>query len=111
MPKNESSNPNRVPSAQAPRPGPDWIVALACALVGAYLLVALASFDPAQSPGDHVPRPPASNPAGFIGALTAEFLFKGFGVGAWFVPALARPLPDDRHYDRIAYVLKQPVAK
>ena len=54
MPKNESSNPNRVPSAQAPRPGPDWIVALACALVGAYLLVALASFDPAQSPGDHV---------------------------------------------------------
>ena len=24
---------------------------------------------------------------------------------------LARPLPDDRHYDRIAYVLKQPVAQ
>ena len=40
MPKNESSNPNRVPSAQAPRPGPDWIVALACALVGAYLVLA-----------------------------------------------------------------------
>ncbi len=86
MPKTESSNPNPVPSAQAPRHGPNWIVALACALVGAYLLVALAAFDPAQSPGDHVPKPPASNPAGFIGALTAEVLFKGFGVGAWFVP-------------------------
>ena len=86
MPKNESSNPNPVPSGQAPRLGPNWIVALACVLVGAYLLVALAAFDPAQSPGDHVPKPPASNPAGFIGALTAEVLFKGFGVGAWFVP-------------------------
>ncbi|MFM8336941.1 MAG: DNA translocase FtsK 4TM domain-containing protein, partial [Opitutaceae bacterium] len=36
--------------------------------------------------GDHVPAPPATNPAGFVGALTIEILLKGFGVGAWFVP-------------------------
>ena len=86
MPKSESSNPNPVPSNQAPRYGPNWVVALLCLLLGAYLLVALVAFDPAQSPGDHVPAPPANNPAGFVGALTIEILLKGFGVGAWFVP-------------------------
>ena len=86
MPKSESSNPNPVPANQVPRYGPNWVVALLCLLLGAYLLVALVAFDPAQSPGDHVPAPPASNPAGFVGALTIEILLKGFGVGAWFVP-------------------------
>ena len=86
MPKSESSNTNPVPSPQAPRYGPNWVVAPACLLLGAYLLVALLAFDPTQSPGDHVPSPPASNPAGFIGALTVEILLKGFGVGAWLVP-------------------------
>ncbi len=86
MPKSESSNPNPVPSNQAPRYGPNWLVALLCLLLGAYLLVALVAFDPAQSPGDHVPSPPATNPAGFVGAFTIEILLKGFGVGAWFVP-------------------------
>ena len=86
MPKSESSNPNPAPANQVPRYGPNWVVALLCLLLGAYLLVALVAFDPAQSPGDHVPAPPASNPAGFVGALTIEILLKGFGVGAWFVP-------------------------
>ena len=86
MPKSESSDQNPVPSTQIPRHGPNWVVALLCLLLGAYLLVALVAFDPAQSPGDHVPKPPASNPAGFMGALTIEILLKGFGVGAWFVP-------------------------
>jgi len=86
MPKSESSNPNPVPAPQVPRYGPNWVVAPACLLLGAYLLVALLAFDPAQSPGDHVPSPPASNPAGFVGALTVEILLKGFGVGAWLVP-------------------------
>ncbi|MFM8618824.1 MAG: DNA translocase FtsK 4TM domain-containing protein, partial [Opitutaceae bacterium] len=86
MPKSESSNPNPVPANQVLRYGPNWVVALLCLLLGAYLLVALVAFDPAQSPGDHVPAPPATNPAGFVGALTIEILLKGFGVGAWFVP-------------------------
>ena len=86
MPKSESSNPNPAPAPQVPRYGPNWVVAPACLLLGAYLLVALLAFDPAQSPGDHVPSPPASNPAGFVGALTVEILLKGFGVGAWLVP-------------------------
>ena len=55
MPKSESSNPNPVPSNQAPRYGPNWVVALLCLLLGAYLLVALVAFDPAQSPGDTCP--------------------------------------------------------
>ncbi|MFM7751705.1 MAG: DNA translocase FtsK 4TM domain-containing protein [Opitutaceae bacterium] len=86
MPKSESSNPNPVPANQVLRYGPNWVVALLCLLLGAYLLVALVAFDPAQSPGDHVPAPPATNPAGFVGALTIEILLKGFGVGASFVP-------------------------
>jgi S-DNA-T family DNA segregation ATPase FtsK/SpoIIIE len=49
-------------------------------------LVALATYDPAQSPGDHAPTAPAQNPAGYVGAKSTEIMLKGVGASAWFVP-------------------------
>jgi S-DNA-T family DNA segregation ATPase FtsK/SpoIIIE len=49
-------------------------------------LVALVTYDPSQSPGDHAPSAPAQNPAGYVGAKVTEIMLKGVGASAWFVP-------------------------
>ncbi len=86
MPKSETSNPNHGPSFQAARYRPYWLVALVCFFLGAYLLVALLAYDPAQSPFDHEPVPTPKNPAGLIGAYAAAGMLRLVGACAWFVP-------------------------
>ncbi len=86
MRKSETSNPNDGPSFQAPRYRPNWIAALLCFFLGAYLAVALIAYDPKQSPFDHKPVPAEQNPAGQIGAYAAAGMFRVIGVSAWFVP-------------------------
>src|SRR3954470_21659553 len=86
MRKSQTSNPNGGPSFQAPRYRPNWMMALICFFLGAYLTVALVAYDPAQSPFDHKPVPPQKNPAGLVGAYIAAAMLRTFGAAAWFVP-------------------------
>ena len=86
MPKSETSNANVGPSFKAPRYPPNWIVALICFFFGAYLLVALVAYDPAQSPFDHLPAPTAKTPAGLYGAYAAAGMLRVVGACAWFIP-------------------------
>jgi S-DNA-T family DNA segregation ATPase FtsK/SpoIIIE len=86
MPKSETSNPNDGPSFSAPRYRPNWIAALVCFFLGAYIAVALVAYDPKQSPLDHKPAPAEQNPAGLIGAYVAAGTFRAIGVSGWFVP-------------------------
>src|SRR5690606_25139919 len=49
MPKRETSNPNNGPSYQAPRYRPNWVAAVVCFVLGAWLTVALVDYAPSQS--------------------------------------------------------------
>ncbi|MES2695617.1 MAG: DNA translocase FtsK [Verrucomicrobiota bacterium] len=86
MRKSENSNPNDGPSFSAPRYRPNWIAALVCFFLGAYLAVALVAYDPRQSPFDQQPAPMEQNPAGLVGAYIAAGAFRAIGVSSWFVP-------------------------
>ncbi|HUR58537.1 MAG TPA: DNA translocase FtsK 4TM domain-containing protein, partial [Opitutaceae bacterium] len=86
MPKSESSNPNEGPSFQGPRYRPNWIGALLCFLLGAFLTVALVAYAPAQSPFDFKPEPTEKNPAGLFGAYAASAMLRAVGMGTWFTP-------------------------
>src|SRR5689334_10085711 len=85
MPKSETSNSNDGPSFQAPRYRPNWIAALVCFALGAFLLVALVTYDPAQSSWFGT-TPTQKNPAGIFGANTVSGLLRTFGVSTWLVP-------------------------
>ena len=61
MRKSETSNPNAGPSFQAARYRPNWFAALICFAAGAYLLVALVTYDPGQS-GFRTSTPVLKNP-------------------------------------------------
>jgi DNA segregation ATPase FtsK/SpoIIIE, S-DNA-T family len=54
------------------------------------LFVAMCSFDPADTPGTDttVRNPSTVNWIGPVGAWTAHFLFRGFGVGAFVLPVV-----------------------
>ncbi|MFM8985842.1 MAG: DNA translocase FtsK 4TM domain-containing protein [Planctomycetia bacterium] len=60
----------------------------ACALV----VVALATFDPADPPAARMfpPHARASNACGLFGSTIATGLYEAFGLAAWFVVGLAR---------------------
>jgi len=85
MPKSETSNPNDGPSFQAPRYRPSWVVALACFALGAFLLVALLTYEPAQS-GFHTTSPSLKNPAGKYGANTVWAMLYVIGCSTWLIP-------------------------
>src|SRR5438128_2023335 len=85
MSKSETSNPNDGPSFQAPRYRPNWISALVCFALGAFVLVALVTYDPAQSSW-HGTGPTAKNPAGIWGANSIWMLLFSFGVSTWLAP-------------------------
>ncbi|MBI5691008.1 MAG: DNA translocase FtsK [Verrucomicrobia bacterium] len=87
MPKSETSNPNDGPSYKAPRYPPNWLVAGICAVLGIYLLGALLTYSPSQSPFDHRPAPTAGNPFGPVGAYAAASVLRVFGFSAWCIPA------------------------
>jgi S-DNA-T family DNA segregation ATPase FtsK/SpoIIIE len=85
MPKSETSNPNDGPSFQAPRYRPNWIAAIVCLMLGTYLLVAIAAYDPVQS--RHISTAPSEkNPVGWVGAETVWYMLSSFGAAAWLLP-------------------------
>jgi DNA segregation ATPase FtsK/SpoIIIE, S-DNA-T family len=85
MPKSESSNPNDGPSFQGPRYRPNWLAALICFALGAFLIVALIAYEPAQS-AFHTTAPTQKNPAGHWGANSAWVMLYTIGLGTWLVP-------------------------
>ncbi len=85
MPKPETSNSNDGPSYQAPRYRPNWLAALVCFVLGAYLTVALVAYDPAQSTF-HTTSPLLKNPVGWIGANAVWSLLFAIGTSTWLLP-------------------------
>jgi S-DNA-T family DNA segregation ATPase FtsK/SpoIIIE len=85
MPKSQTSNPNDGPSYNAPRYRPNWVVALICFGLGAFLLVALLTYDPAQS-SFHTTAPTLKNPAGKAGANAIWAMLYSIGISTWLVP-------------------------
>ena len=81
MPKAESSN--TFATTRAPIL---WGLALGAALGGAYLTVALATYDPSQSPWDHAPVPAVRGPAGIAGAYLASTVYRVLGFAGWLLP-------------------------
>ena len=82
MPKAESSNT----FATTTRAPILWGLAIGAALGGAYLTVALATYDPSQSPYDHQPLPTVRGPAGIVGAYLAASVYRMLGFAGWLLP-------------------------
>jgi S-DNA-T family DNA segregation ATPase FtsK/SpoIIIE len=82
------------------------LTALALLATCVFLVVALATFDPADPPAARVfpPHARASNACGYLGALVSTGLSEAFGLAAWLVVVAVvvldvallrrRPLPD-----------------
>jgi S-DNA-T family DNA segregation ATPase FtsK/SpoIIIE len=84
MPKLETSNSIGGRSASAPRPRPNWVVAVVCFVLGVLLLAAFLDYDPAQSPLDSTN--PAGNLVGKFGAYAGWLSFSSLGWATWLVP-------------------------
>jgi len=82
MPKAESSTT----FASTTRAPVLWGLAIGVALGGAYLTVALATYDPSQSPYDHQPLPTVRGPAGIVGAYLAASVYRMLGFAGWLLP-------------------------
>ncbi len=85
MPKSETSNSNDGPSFQAPRYRPNWLAALVCFALGSFVLVALLTYEPAQSSFNNT-TPTLKNPAGKYGANTIWSLLYSVGISTWLLP-------------------------
>src|SRR5947207_1737984 len=85
MPKSETSNPIDGPSYKAPRYRPNWFAAVVCFILGAYLTIALVTYDPAQ-PTFLSTEPHAKNPVGWIGANTVWGMLWTIGASTWILP-------------------------
>lgn len=85
MSKSETSNSNDGPSFQAARYRPNWVAALICFALGAFLLVALVTYAPNQSSW-HMAQPTAKNPAGLLGANAIWALLFSLGASTWLAP-------------------------
>ena len=85
MPKPETSNSNDGPSFKAPRYSPNWLAALVCFVLGAFVTVALVFYDPAQST-HHTTNPVLKNPVGWIGAESIHGLLYAVGASTWLLP-------------------------
>jgi len=84
MAKSASSNSN-VPSFQAPRYQPHWVVFALCLLLGLLLSVAFIAYSPAQSPV-HTTNPTEKNPVGAFGVWSAYWSLRYIGIATWLVP-------------------------
>jgi S-DNA-T family DNA segregation ATPase FtsK/SpoIIIE len=85
MPKLETSNPNNGPSFNAPRYRPNWIAAVICFVLGAWLAVALADYAPNQS-SFATTQVVGINLAGPWGANSIWIMLYAIGASAWLVP-------------------------
>jgi S-DNA-T family DNA segregation ATPase FtsK/SpoIIIE len=81
--------PLEIPEA-APRDRVRDLTALVLLAVCAFLIAALATFDPADPPAsrEFPPHARATNACGLLGSTVATALTESFGLGAWFVVAL-----------------------
>ncbi len=99
--------PSETPRLEAaPRDRVRDLTALALLACCAFLLVALATFHPADPPAARMfpPHARATNACGLLGSTVATGLYECFGLGAWLVVSLLlgldwallrrRPLPD-----------------
>ncbi len=84
MAKSASSNTN-VPSFQAPRYQPHWVVFALCLLLGLLLSVAFIAYSPAQSP-NLTTGPREVNPVGSFGVWSAYWSLRYIGIATWLVP-------------------------
>jgi S-DNA-T family DNA segregation ATPase FtsK/SpoIIIE len=93
MSKTASSNPNDGPSSHAPRYRPNWLAALIGLLGGAWLLVAMADYDPRQAgwlvPLGSTTVKVADNFMGRIGTDLARLGFVWLGAAAWLLPVFS----------------------
>lgn len=85
MPKRETSNPNNGPSYQAPRYRPNWVAAVVCFVLGAWLTVALIDYAPSQS-SFATTSVIGTNLAGPWGANSVWILLYAIGAGTWLIP-------------------------
>ncbi len=85
MRKSETSNSNDGPSFQAARYRPNWLMALICFAAGLFLLVAIVTYDPAQS-SFKTTAPTLKNPAGIWGANSVWAMLFAIGFSTWLVP-------------------------
>ena len=85
MPKRETSNSNNGPSYQAPRYRPNWVAAVVCFVLGAWLTVALVDYTPSQS-GFATTSVIGTNLAGPWGANSVWILLYSIGAGTWLIP-------------------------
>jgi DNA segregation ATPase FtsK/SpoIIIE, S-DNA-T family len=81
-------------SKAAPRDRVRDLTALVLLAVCAFLVAALATFDPADPPAarEFPPHARATNACGLLGSSVATSLTESFGLGAWFVVALVAGL-------------------
>jgi DNA segregation ATPase FtsK/SpoIIIE, S-DNA-T family len=85
MRKSETSNPIDGPSYKAPRFRPNWFAAVICFILGAYLLMALITYEPTQ-PTFASTGPHDRTPVGWIGANAVWGLLCTMGATAWGIP-------------------------
>lgn len=85
MPKSETSNSNNGPSYRAPRYRPNWIVAVICFVLGAWLSAAMVDFDPSQS-SFATTQAHNTNVAGPWGANSVWILRYAIGASSWLIP-------------------------
>ncbi len=85
MPKRKTSNPNNGAGFSAPRYRPNWISAVICFVLGSWLTVALADYDPIQS-SFSTTQTVGTNLAGPWGANTSWILFYAIGLSTWLLP-------------------------
>ena len=78
-------------SSVVPRDRVRDLTALGLLAGSALVIVALATFDPADPPAARVfpPHARATNACGLFGSTIATGLYEAFGLGAWFVVGLA----------------------
>jgi S-DNA-T family DNA segregation ATPase FtsK/SpoIIIE len=101
-----AGSPVAAPVAAAPRDRVRDLIALGLLAGCAFLVVALATFDPADPPAARVfpPHARATNACGLFGSSIATAVYEACGLGGWFVVALLlgfdiallrrRPMPD-----------------
>ncbi|MFM8291069.1 MAG: DNA translocase FtsK 4TM domain-containing protein, partial [Planctomycetia bacterium] len=85
------ARPAAEPSVVVPRDRVRDLTALALLAACALVVVALATFDPADPPAARMfpPHARATNACGLFGSTIATGLYEAFGLGAWFVVGLA----------------------
>ena len=103
---NQRSEPRPAADVAAPRNRVRDLTALVLLAACAFLVAALATFDPADPPLSRVfpPNARAANACGLIGSAVAGALYESLGLGSWFAVTLLvgldiavlrrRPLPD-----------------